>query len=61
MASEAAIAPMDTAHIALCTRCDRPTLMGDLCDDATAMQCPRCGGIIRPKDINAYELAEDER
>jgi uncharacterized paraquat-inducible protein A len=54
------IAPTDTAHIAICPGCERPLLLNHLPDDAPAMQCPRCGTIIRPVDINTYELVEGE-
>lgn len=53
------IAPMETAHIALCPGCERPTLLTDLPNDATAMQCPRCGTVLRTVDINTYELQEE--
>jgi uncharacterized paraquat-inducible protein A len=50
------IQPTHKAHIALCAGCENPSLVSDLCNDSAAMQCPRCGTVIRPADISTYEL-----
>jgi len=48
------------AQIALCYGCENPFLLRDLPEDSAAMQCPRCGTYLRPKDINTYVLEEDD-
>ena len=54
-----AIRAPDSAHIAICPGCENPILACNFVQDATFMQCPRCGTQIRPRDINLYERQED--
>jgi len=53
------VAPWPEAHIAICPRCEEPSLPGDFPDDTPGMQCPGCGFGLRPADLNTYELPED--
>jgi len=60
MSDPAPVAAAPQAHVAICPRCETPSLPGDLPDDTPGMQCPDCGFKLRTVDLNTYVLQEGD-